>query len=158
MTRARHVTPRQTAQRIERIRNVVTALLAGDLVREELTNVLQVSPSGARKFITELREAGVISFARYVDGTATAPGAPVFTLALTAEQARAYLAGLEANPPTRSIKPSKSAFSVASRDPSRRFHIMADDAPFSIRVNLTPPMRDPLVAAFFGAGGHEVRV
>jgi len=158
MTRARHVTPRQTAQRIERIRNVVTALLAGDLVREELTDVLQVSPSGARKYIADLREAGCIALARYADGTTTSLGAPVYTLAMTAKEAQAYLDSLAANLPARAIKPSNSAFSIASRDPSRRFHIMADDAPYQIRISRIPVMRDPLVAAFFGAGRHEVRV
>ncbi len=157
MTRLRHVTPRQTALRLERICNLVTTLLERDLARDEVASLLKVTPSGARKYVGDLRAAGVIELARYVRGTATALGEPVYTLTMTAEKAQEYLASLATNLPTRAARPSKSAFSVASSDPSRRFHIMADDAPFSIRISRVPPMRDPLVAAFFGAGRHEVR-
>lgn len=157
MTRARHVTPIHTTRRIERIRSLVTTLLTRELARDEVATLLEVTPSGARKYVGDLREAGVIQLARYADGTDTALGHPVYTLAMTAEQAQAYLAGLAESAPPRAAKLSKSAFSVASRDPGRHFHIMADDAPFSIRISRVPPMRDPLVAAFFGAGRHEVR-
>ncbi len=157
MTRAHHVTHGQTIQRMERLRTLVTALLAGDLVRGELADILQVGPSGVRKYVNDLCAAGVIELARYVDGTATFLGHPVYTLAITAEEAKEYLATLSADAPVRVGRPSKSALSIAVRDPGRHIHIMQDDAPFSIRVSGAPVARDWLVAAFFGAGQHEVR-
>lgn len=157
MTRARHVTPIHTTRRIERICNLVTTLLERDLARDEVATLLAVTPSGARKYVGDLRAAGVIESARYVGGTKTALGEPVYTLTMTAEKAREYLESLTTSAPARAAKQSKSAMSIASRDPSRRFHIMHDDAPFSIRVSRTPVARDWLVTAFFGAGRHEVR-
>lgn len=156
MTRARHVTHRQTIQRIERLRAVVTALLAGDLPGPELAEVLGLSPAGSRKYVRELSGAGIIALAVPLDG-AVSVVRRVFTLAVTQEQARAYLADLTVTAPIRAAKPSKSAMSVAMRDSTRHVHLMKHDVQFSIRLNRTPPMRDPLVAAFFGAGVHEVR-
>ena len=156
MTRARHVTHRQTVQRMERLRTLVTELLIRDLPADELAWVLKLSPSGARKYIGDLTAAGVIALATPVGGAAPASGR-VYTLAVTPEQAQAYMAGLATAAPVRAARESKSALSIAAREAGRRFHIMQDDAPFSIRVNRAPVMRDPLVAAFFDAGRHEVR-
>jgi len=157
MTRAHHVTHGQTIQRMERLRTLVAELLLRDLPADELAWVLKLSPSGARKYVGDLTAAGVIALAVPVDGAVSVVHR-VYTLAVTPEQAQVYLASLTTTAPVRAARESKSALRIAGRDPSRRFHIMQDDAPFSIRVSRTPPMRDPLVAAFFGAGQHEVRV
>lgn len=154
MTRAHHVTHGQTIQRMERLRTLVTELLARDLPADELAWVLKLSPSGARKYVADLTAAGVIALATPVDG---AVSGRVYTLAVTPEQAQVYLASLATTAPVRAVRESKSALSIAGRDPSRRFHIMQDDAPFSIRVERSPVARDWLVTAFFGAGRHEVR-
>jgi len=156
MTRAHHVTHGQTIQRMERLRTLVNELLTRDLPADELAWVLKLSPSGARKYVGDLTGAGVIALATPVAGAGPALGR-VYTLAVTPEQAQAYLASLATTAPVRAARESKSALSLAGRDPSRRFHIMQDDAPFSIRVSRAPVARDWLVAAFFGAGQHEVR-
>lgn len=156
MTRTHHVTHGQTIQRMERLRTLVTELLARDLPADELAWVLKLSPSGARKYVGDLTAAGVIALATAVGGAGSASGR-VYTLAVTPEQAQAYLASLATTAPVRAARESKSALSIAGRDPSRRFHIMQDDAPFSIRVERAPVARDWLVTAFFGAGRHEVR-
>lgn len=155
MTRAHHVTHGQTIQRMERLRTLVGELLTRDLPADELADVLKLSPSGARKYIGDLTAAGVIALAIPVDG-AVSVVRRVYTLAVTLEQAQSYLASLATAAPVRAARESKSVLSIAGRDPSRRFHIMQDDAPFSIRVSRTPVARDWLVAAFFGAGRHEV--
>lgn len=156
MTRARNVTPLHTARRIARINSLITTLLERDLARDEVASLLEVTPSGVRKYMTDL--GGRIRTAQPVDGVGKALGPAVYTLAITAEEAQAYLAGLAKNPPTRAAKHSKSAMSIAMRDSTRHIHIMKDDVNYPIRVSRVPPMRDPLVAAFFGAGRHEVRV
>lgn len=155
MTRAHHVTHGQTIQRMERLRNLVTELLGRDLAADELADVLKLSPSGARKYIGDLTAAGVIALATPVGGVGSAAGR-VYTLAVTPEQAQAYLASLTTTAPVRAARESKSTLSIAAREAGRRFHIMHDDAPFSIRVSRAPVARDWLVAAFFGAGQHEV--
>ncbi|MBD8531534.1 MULTISPECIES: hypothetical protein [unclassified Massilia] len=154
MTRARNITPRQTAARAERLRTLVTALLAGDLERSEIGEVLQLGPSGVRKYLAEL--GAKIEIARRVDATEKFEGFPVYRLAITVDEARAYLASLAGDLPSRPAKQSMSALMVAARDPRRHFHILEDDVHYMVRLSRTPPMRDPLVAAFFGAGRHEV--
>lgn len=156
MSNERHVTHRQTVQRIERLRAIVTSLLTGDLPGPDLAELIGLSPAGSRKYVRELSGAGIIALAVPVDG-AVSVVRRVFTLAVTEAQARAYLAELDVSAPIRAAKPSKSALSVAMRDSTRHVHLMKHDVQFSIRLNRTPPMRDPLVAALFGAGRHEVR-
>lgn len=156
MTRARHVTPRQTAARIEKLRNLVTALLAGAMTRDEIGEVLLVGPSGVRKYLADL--SGKVGVTRYVDGTEASQGLPVYGLTITAAEAQDYLAGLAIGAPTRAVTEPKSVVTIAARDPSRHFHILEDDVHYSVRVSRTPVQRDVLVAAFFGAGRHEVRV
>ena len=156
MTRAHHVTHGQTIQRMERLRTLVNELLTRELPADELAWVLKLSPSGARKYVSDLTAAGVIVLATPVAGAGPAPGR-VYTLAVTPEQAQAYLAGLASAAPVRAARESKSTLSIAAREAGRRFHIMQDDAPFSIRVSRAPVARDWLVAAFFGGGQHEVR-
>jgi hypothetical protein len=155
MTRARHVTPRQTAARVENLRNLVNALLAGDMLRDEIGELLQVGPSGVRKYLADLGEK--VTVARYVDGTPTFIGFPVYRLAISAENAQAWLASMAAEAPARATPGPKSAQSIAARDPSRHFHILEDDTHYAVRVSRNAPKRDFLVTAFFGAGRHEVR-
>ena len=154
MTRARNITPRQTTARAERLRTLITSLLDGNLDRDAIGNVLQVGPSGVRKYLIEL--GSMLQIVGRIDGTATTLGIPVYGLAITAEAAREYLASLAANPPARPRTAAKPAQTLVV--PGRRFHILYDDTHYPIRVSRAPAMRDPLVAALFGAGRHEVRV
>ena len=154
-TRARNIIPRQTTQRVERTRILINALLAGDMTRDEIGEVLQVGPSGVRKYLTDL--GNMLGIVRHIDSTPTFVGFPVYRLAVTATEAQAYLDRLAANASARAVVESRSALSVATRDPSRHFHILEDDTHYAIRPSRFPVGRDPLVAAFFGADRHEVR-
>jgi predicted transcriptional regulator len=151
MTRAHHVTHGRTAERIERIRRLITELQDRDMRREDIADLLKMSPSGARKYIADLRESGVMEIARYADGTANFLGYAEYRLALGADETRDYLANL-ATAPTSGRKAKVPEFTLAARDPSRHFHILADDTHYAIRVNREPAARDWCVAALFGAG------
>lgn len=154
MTRARHVTHRKTAARVEKLRILINALLANQMERDAIGQLLQVGPSGVRKYIAEL--GAMVT--RRVDVSAALESVTVYRLAITAAEAQAYLDDLTSNTCARAVVEPKSSLLAAARDPSRHFHIMRDDAHFSVRVSRTPPMRDPMVAALFGgAGRHEVR-
>jgi hypothetical protein len=155
MTRACHVTPRQTTQRVDRLRNLVNALLAGDMTRDEIGEVLQVGPSGVRKYLVDL--GSKVTIARRIDVTPTFVGFAVYRLTISAEEAQDYLASLVGAATPRAVASPMSAERIAARDPSRHFHILADDTPYAVRVRRAPVARDVLVAAFFGAGRHEVR-
>jgi len=146
---------RHTAMRTERLLALIAAFQTRHLMREDIGEILKVGPSGVRKYIKDLGAA--IEIERYVDGTAKFIGFPVFRLAMTAEEAQAYVAGLSAAPTALPVRASASALSMAAKDPSRHFHILADDTHYAVRLSRTPAMRDPLVAAFFGAGRMEAR-
>lgn len=145
----------QTVSRAERLHLLVTTLQSSELMREDIGSLLKVGPSAVRKYVQDLD--GVIEIARFVDGTSTFLGYPVYRLAMTLEQAEEYLASLATAPVARRSKPSMSALSVAARDPSRHFHILADDTHYAIRVSRSPVARDPLVAALFGPRAVEMR-
>lgn len=155
MTRAPNAIHSKTVARIEGLRRLIVALQAREMMREDIGELLQVGVSGVRKYVSDL--GAVIEVARFVDGNNRFPGYPVYRLAVSAEEAQAHLASLAAEPRARKPKPSMSALSVATRDPSRHFHILADDTNYAIRVSRAPVARDPLVAALFGPRAVEMR-
>jgi hypothetical protein len=69
-----------------------------------------------------------------------------------ADKVQAFLACLAAQAPARPVTLRQTPESIAAREPGRRFHILADDEHYSIRVSRAAPARDPMVAALFGAG------
>jgi hypothetical protein len=148
MTRARYVTPGQTAARIEKMRRLVAALLVGPLSRDAIGNLLEMGPSGVRKYLSDLGNR--VTAARGEDGL-------LCYLAMTPEQAQAYLAQLGSVPVARPTGIPKRAKDVATIGAGRHIHIMQDDEHYSVRLHSAPVARDPLVAAFFGARGAEVR-
>jgi hypothetical protein len=149
MTRARHVTPGQTAARIERLRMLITTLQVRQLLRDELGDILKVGPSGVRKYLKDLRGK--------VELTIDA-GNMVCRLVMSAEESRVYLATLATQIPVRQAAAPRSAFRHAAQDPARHFHILADDTHYAIRVSRAPIVRDPWVAALFGAGPARMEV
>lgn len=150
MSCANHVISAPTAARLENLRKLVLALQANQLSRTDIGNMLQVSQSCARAYIKELGDNVVV--VRHIGRTeaARSVGDPVYRLAIAADQVGEFLAGLAATMPRRHGGRAPEIV-IAARDPRRHFHILADDTHYAIRVSRTPAMRDPLVAAFFGA-------
>jgi len=147
MTRARYVTPGQTAERIEKTRRLVAALLVGPLSRAEIGNLLEMGPSGVRKYLADLGER--VTSARGAEGL-------MCYLAITPERAQAYLAQLADAPVSRPTGVPKGPKKMAALGPGRHIHIMQDDEHYSVRLHSAPAARDPLVAALFGARTAEV--
>lgn len=143
--------PVRTQERIDNIKKVVGALREGELKRYELEALLQLSPSGTRKYVADLRESGVLELARYVDGTSTYLGVPVFQLSPDKKRVDDFLAELDAGGVCPKRKCDKSQLDLAKRMAGRHFHIMQDDTHFAIRVSRSAVGRDPLVEALFGA-------
>ncbi|SFM14436.1 MULTISPECIES: winged helix-turn-helix domain-containing protein [Rugamonas] len=141
-----------TLRRIENMQKLIGELSMHEMLADEIAWFLKFSPSGARKYIRDLREAGVIELARYIEGTATYLGKAVYQLTPDPDRVRAFLAAIvqpkrEGAPP-RKERPGLREQHMAGS--GRHFHILADDTHYAIRVNRAPVMRDPLVAALFG--------
>ncbi len=141
---ARTRTTAATQRRIANMHILLAALSTRDMMRDEFCELLHFSPSGARKYIRELREAGVIEVARYVDPSAHNFGMPVYRL--VSGTADAFLAE------TCEVKkaPAVKRRETVATDPSRHMHIMGDDVFYSARSPRVVVARDPLIEAFFG--------
>jgi hypothetical protein len=139
-----------TLRRIENMQKLIAELTQHEMLADEIAWFLKFSPSGARKYIRDLREAGVIELSRYVEGTATYLGKAVYQLTPDPERIAAFLAAI-AQPKREGAPPRKERPGLreqAMAGSGRHFHILADDTHYAIRVNRGPVMRDPLVAAF----------
>lgn len=148
MTRASHVTPGQTVARMENLRRLAAELAVRSMRRDEIGDFLQMGPSGVRKYLADLADR--VSTVQTADGQ-------VFFLAMTPEHLQSYLNQLAAAPVVRERRPARTSLALAARDPARHIHVMQDDVHYSVRLHSAPVARDPLVAAFFGARGAEVR-
>jgi hypothetical protein len=149
MTRARYVTHSNTAARIQKIRDLITTLQARQLRRDELGNILKVGPSGVRKYLSDLRDLVEVVFV----------GGEALCRLVAGAAVQAFLSSLATAAPARPVAPRQTPECIAAREPGRRFHILADDAHYPVRISREPAARDPLVAALFGApaGGMEAR-
>jgi predicted transcriptional regulator len=140
MSRGRFVTPSRTAERVERVRKLITALRSGPLTRDEVGGLLSLSPPAVRKYMVDLN--GVIeTFGEF--------GHPMCRLSDDSAKVDAYLAKLDEQAVSRPAKPRKCELSIAAQDPARHFHIMEDDVEFKVRVPKGIPAHHPLMAAFF---------
>jgi hypothetical protein len=119
---------------MERLRVLVTALQIKSLTRDEMAGVLQMGPSGVRKYLVDL--AG---------------------LTIGEPETRTFLASLAAVAPVQSGRRTKTALSIATQDPARHFHILQDDEHYTIRPVRGIPAQWPVLAAFFGRVQMEAR-
>jgi hypothetical protein len=150
-----HSTPNShTAARLARLQILIGAFLNGEMTRGDMADLLQLSLSGIRPYIKDLRH--VITVDRWIDPTTYSPGDPVYRLAVSAVEATAYMATLGDAPAALPVRTVRSEMGKAQRDPGRHFHILADDAHYAIRISRAAPSRDPMVAALFGAGPASV--
>lgn len=140
MSRGRFVTPSRTAERVERVRKLITALQLGELSRDEVGGLLAIGPSGVRKYMVDL--AAIVESV-YVAGQL------MCRLSRDTAKVGAYLAKLDEQAASRPIKPRKCELTIAAQDPARHFHIMEDDVEFKVRVTKAIPKHEPLLAAFF---------
>ena len=141
-----------TQRRIENMQKLIGELSTHEMLADEIAWFLKFSPSGARKYIRDLREAGVIELARYIEGTATYLGKAVYQISPDPERVKAFLAAI-VQPKREGVAPRKErpGLREQSMAGTGHFHILADDTHYAIRVNRSPVARDPLVAALFGA-------
>jgi hypothetical protein len=119
------------------------------MTRDQIAGLLGMGPSGARKYVADLNGLTSLTFV----------GAEQFhRWTANANKTRAFMASLDALA-ARPMRAPRTALSIATRDPSRHFHILADDEHFSVRVSRCAPARDPMAlpVAFFGQAQTEQR-
>lgn len=149
----RHTTA--TDRRIKQMKALIAEFSTREMMMDEACFLLGFSPSGTRKYIKALRDAGVIELSRYIGGTASYIGKQVFRLSDDQDIVDAFIATLSG----ASVAAQHGAVPMVKHRmpevPGRHLHIMGDDVPYSVRAWRGTPTRDPLVAAFFGPARAE---
>jgi len=141
MTRSIQAQNSHTAARIEKLRQLIEILQAGQRRASDVCNLLKVGPTCVRRYVADL--GGLIKLVR--EGAES-----VYRLVASAEKVETFLAGLIAKAAARPATPPRTPEGIAARDSRRHFHILADDEHYAVRVSRATPARDPMVAAFFG--------
>jgi hypothetical protein len=137
-----------TLLRAEMIRTIIARLRESDLSFVEIQALLKFSPSGARSYMKDLRKCGVVYIPYRIGATSRSIGVAVYALVEDDELVEAFLAMID-NP--ANVGTPKGAPKSRHTDPSRHFHIMADDANPALRIKRARiPAPDPVLAAFYG--------
>lgn len=133
--------------RVDNFTMLIAAMRQTRLVRDEFSEVLGMSPSGARKYILELRNHNVIVVAGFVDATPTYQGQPVYALANNESLINDFLVAIALPVPLRKETPAPSTrLLTRNDDPARHVYTQFDIKLESLRI----PAPDPLLAHLFG--------
>jgi hypothetical protein len=148
-----------TARRFENINAIISTLRQCEMTREHIQTLLKFSPSGARKYVRELVNAGVMVVSHLehvprISNKGQAQQIHWFKLTDNEDIIDNVLAVILRK--EKEKVPREPAPRVLTGDPSRHFHIMADDTHYPVRVQHKKiPAPDPLLAAFFGRAQVE---
>lgn len=145
------------ARRIERMKSLVAALQKEDLARDQIAALISVGPSGTRKYLTALNAAGILEYRGPADPAQRYASPPIYGLVKSSARVAAFLAAVCAGKVKHG---SGKAKAKKKPDPTRHFHIMADDAAFLVRVRRAPVGPDPLALppAFFRPAAQQGQV
>lgn len=143
-----------TRRRQDNTRKLISELAKREMMADEICFFFGYSPSGVRKYIRALREAGVIELAGYAEGTAAYLGKAVYRLTPDADRISAFLELLDhGDTPQTTARVGNSR--IKHPPGSGRLHIMDDDTYYRIKPEPVVCRRDELVAALFGAAGVQ---
>lgn len=136
--------------RTNNLRNLVERLRESPTQPWGIAGFLQFSASGARKYINELGDAGVIVIDSYPDQVGDALGQPAYSLTTDAKRVAEWRARLDAGEFRGSHwpRPKKPEFALA--DPSGGSYIKRDDVRYGVVGSKKPPKSDRLVSLLFG--------
>jgi hypothetical protein len=140
---------KSSLRRIEKLHVLVAQLIMRDIEPNTVVTVLMCSPSAARNYVEQLRDAGLIKLVP-VRSAAGRVGRTAYRLHHDRERVSAFLTTLSEPGHGGKISTRNGGHAIEPRS-HRRFHIMRDDVGISLRISNAPAQRDPLVAALFGA-------
>ena len=128
-----------TQRRIENMQKLIGELSTHEMLADEIAWFLKFSPSGARKYIRDLREAGVIELARYIEGTATYLGKAVYQISPDPDRVKAFLAAI--------VQPKREGAAPRKERPGLREQAWPAPAATSTSWPTTPTMLSASTAA-----------
>jgi hypothetical protein len=128
----------RSAARIASLHMLIAELRQRTMTRGDIQGLLNMTQSGVRGYINDVLPVLEVTRARPNEQ---------FTYRLTddAEQVARFLANLgEVTEYRKAQNVTRSPKKIAERDPARHVHLLADDAPFKVRLHRGPVMRDPM--------------
>ena len=149
----------RTRARIDNTKRLVAALAEGEMPRPDIGELLGLSLSGIRKYVTDLIEHDVAYVVSRIGERPGCMGVPVYALNPDQGKVESFLAALAVGQLNQPSGGRPTLLSTALADPSRHFHVLKDDDVISPRVSRTRiPAHEPLHAAFFGLAGAQGEV
>lgn len=138
--------------RVTNIKRLIARFRECDMLRDEITLFLGMSPSAGRKYKLGLIEAKVIAIVDYVPEPAPLQPHPVFGLTPDEGLIEDYIRKVERN--LRKIRsprpPTANQLKAVEREQNRQVHILGDDEPFKVKISDRIPKPDPVLAHLFG--------
>lgn len=131
------------------LRRLVQGLQHRMMGMDQVQELLHVGPTAARKYLFQLEDAKCITVDHLAEPNPRAmKGHAVYALTKDTAVVDQFLVLADANevPPPAPRRPVPDPEKTG-----RRFHILGDDQAINFNTNMRQVMRDPLVAALFGA-------
>ena len=138
-----------SSRRIDNLLAIVRELAYRDMTIADVGALLGFSDSGARNYIRELSDAGLMEISARISKMAGHAGQPVFTLTQDSVAIDSFLEAMAERKRLGWVAP-RSAEPLPVRRGSR-FHLLDGDSSFVPTERVRCAARDPLVAALFGA-------
>lgn len=130
-------------RKIENMHRLVAAFDQRDMGPNAVMDLLKISYSAARNYLSELEQAGMLSPDPVQRSLLRISPDPSVRLR--------YFAALTEKTERAQVSLRRSATRHCTNSTGRFLHVLADDTAFSLVLHRVPAQRDPLVAALFGA-------
>lgn len=128
----------RTLGRIAAMRRLTDILKNGEMLGDEIRIAMNISGSCCRKYIADLIDGAIVQMSRRAPPARFGYlGQPIYRLIATADQIEQFLKDAVTVVPK--VEPDQ-----VKATPGRRVHIMADDGPFTVKLNWAPVAPDPL--------------
>jgi hypothetical protein len=139
-----------SSQRIDKLRRLVAALEQRSMGPDAVMDLLQVSYSAARNYLSELAQAGIAD--------PDPERHTVMRLHPDLQVRERFLAALSERLGQARVSLRRSPSRHCMDSSGSYLHVLADDASFPLVLHQDPVRRDPLVAALFGAANNRAPV
>jgi hypothetical protein len=140
---------RRSASRDTNLRRLVAELQIQPLCRDDITTLFDCSATNARNYINAMG-----SLVKCIKNRRNLQH--VYEITGNQKRIDAFLAKLQQPVEPKAPKPPKPEAPVLAPDPARHIHLLADDAPFRVRVFRTMPVHAELHRVFWAGRVAEV--
>lgn len=139
--------------RVQKMQTLVSEMKNRAMSFNDIQRLLRFSDSGARNYVSMLNKCGILEVCGGGDAKGHNLRLVQFRVTADPEQLEKGFAALDESVKEAASKSNAAAKRRLGRDEAgneRRFHILADDETFTVKISRHKPARDPLVAALFG--------